>query len=257
MTGAPPSAAVLQARISELADRYRLPPSAPAKLLSLIERLAEDPLAPTTVRHPDDVIDRHLADSLVALELEPVRLASTVLDLGSGAGVPGLPLAAARPDAAFLLLESNSRKCVFLRRTALACGISNVEVVNDRAESYEDRGHHDLVTARAVASLEVTAEYAAPLLRVGGTLVVWGGRRSPEHEAAANRAADELGLSELRVTRVEPFAGARDRHLYVMSKVMDTPSRFPRRPGVAQKRPLGGVAQKRPLGAAAPRRRPA
>lgn len=245
MTGAIPATRTLQARISALADRYRLPPSAPAKLIALVERLAGDPHAPTTVRSVESVIDRHLADSLVALELEPVRRATTVLDLGSGAGVPGFPLAIARPDAAFVLLESASRKCAFLRRTAAACGISNVEVFHDRAESYDARGRHDLVTARAVASLDVTAEYAAPLLRVGGTVVIWGGKRSPEREADANRAAAELGLDALTVTRAEPFLGARDHHLYVMSKVKETPPRFPRRPGIAAKRPLGAAVSRR------------
>jgi 16S rRNA (guanine527-N7)-methyltransferase len=235
----------LRARISALAERYRLPPAALPKLLALVERLAGDPLAPTSVRDPQAVIDRHLADSLVALELEPVRRAKAVLDLGSGAGLPGLPLAAALPEAAFVLLESTARKCAFLRRTAAACGFSNVEVVTARAESCPGPGRHDLVTARAVASLEVTAEYAAPLLCLGGTLVVWGGKRSADREAVANRAAAELGLSEPEVIRVQPFPEARDHHLYVMSKVMETPARFPRRPGAALKRPLGGAARRR------------
>lgn len=242
MSGSAPRGPKPRDRISRLAEQYELPPGAPAKLLMLVERLATDPLAPTSIRDPNEIVDQHIADSLVALDLEVVREAAVALDLGSGAGVPGLPLAVARADARFALLESAVRKCAFLVRTAAACGISNVEVVNERAEAYEAGfGCHDLVTARAVAGLDVVAEFAAPLLRVGGTVVIWGAKRSPDREAAAVRAAEELGLGDLEVRRVKPFPAARDRNLYVMSKVMDTPSRFPRRPGVAAKRPLGGA----------------
>lgn len=240
MTGPRARTAELDARISGLVDRYRLGQEASGKLRLLVERLMDDPFAPSSIRDPRDVADLHLADSLVALELEVVRGARLALDLGSGAGVPGLPLAVALPHVTFALLESAARKCAFLERTAAACGIENVQVVHQRAESYEEgRERHDLVTARAVASLAVTAEYAAPLLRIGGALVAWGGKRSPEAEAAARQAANELALGEADVRRVEPFQGARHRHLYVMSKVRRTPPRFPRRAGVARKRPLG------------------
>jgi 16S rRNA (guanine527-N7)-methyltransferase len=230
----------LESRLLALVKRYGLGIEAATKLRLLLERLLEDPLAPTSIRGPEEIVDHHLADALVALELEEVRAARLALDLGSGPGIPGLPLAAALPEATFVLLESAGRKCAFLERTANACGIRNVEVVHRRAESHVDgHGRHDLVTARAVARLDVTAEYAAPLLRVGGTLVVWGGRRSREAELAAEEAAREIGLAGLEVRRVEPFPQAHNRYLHLMSKVRETPSRFPRRPGVASKRPLG------------------
>lgn len=229
----------LEVGIAALVERYELPPDAMGKLAVLVDRLANDPHAPTSVRDPVAILDQHLADSLVALELEAVRRTQHALDLGSGAGLPGLPLAAALPYASFVLLESTARKCAFLKRTADACEISNVQIVQDRAESYAlGRDHHDLVTVRAVASLEVNLEYAAPLLKLGGTAVLWAARRAPEREAAAGRAAEELGLAPVEVRRVEPFPQARDRHLYVTSKVKETPARFPRRPGMAVKRPL-------------------
>lgn len=233
----------LEAGVAALVQRYGLPPDSLGKVAVLVDRLANDPHAPTSVRDPIAILDRHLADSLVALELEPVRQAQHALDLGSGAGLPGLPLAAALPRASFVLLESAARKSAFLKRTADACEISNVQIVQDRAESYVDgRDHHDLVTVRAVASLEVNLEYAAPLLKLGGTVVLWVGRRAPEREAAAGRAAEELGLAPVEVRRVEPFPQARDRHLYVTSKVKETPTGFPRRPGTAVKRPLGAIS---------------
>jgi 16S rRNA (guanine527-N7)-methyltransferase len=95
------------------------------------------------------------------------------------------------------------------------------------------------VTARAVDSLAVLAEYAAPLLEAGGVLVAWKGARDRAEEEAGVAAAERLGLRVVDVLRVEPFPGARDRHLHVYEKAAPTPPGFPRRPGMARKRPLG------------------
>jgi 16S rRNA (guanine527-N7)-methyltransferase len=85
----------------------------------------------------------------------------------------------------------------------------------------------------------VVVEYAAPLLEVGGTLVAWRGQRDPDEEHAAARAAAEVGLETGEILRVQPYPTAKNRYLHLMSKVMDTPPGFPRRPGMATKRPLG------------------
>lgn len=237
------------ARLAELVQRFGLPAGAAGQLTCLLGRLVEDPHAPTAVRERARVIDEHLADSLVALEVEAVRHAGTVADLGSGAGLPGLPLAIARPEAHVALVESAVRKCAFLSRTVDACGLANAEVVHGRAEgvAVARRESFELVTARALAPLAVVAEYAAPLLAVGGALVAWRGRRDVAGERAAAAAGAELGLSLAEVRRVEPFAGAEHRHLHVLVKASETPARFPRRPGMAVKRPLGGpLAQPAP-----------
>jgi 16S rRNA (guanine527-N7)-methyltransferase len=90
-----------------------------------------------------------------------------------------------------------------------------------------------------VASQPVVLEYAAPLLRLDGTLVDWRGKRVVAEERAAARAAEELGLALVSIEKVQPFKGARDRHLHLYVKVWETPLKFPRRPGMARKRPLG------------------
>ena len=228
-------------RAAALAARHGLDASQRGQLSVLLERLVFDARAPTGIRDPQAVIDRHLADSLVALELERVRGADALLDLGAGAGLPGLALAIVLPRSRFVLLDSAARKVAFMRDVVSGCRLANVEVVHERAETLATRTGpaFDVVTARAVARLDVTAEYAAPLLRVGGSLVAWAGRRAREAEDALDRAAAELGLRRIAVRRVEPFPDAEHRHLYVMLKVSDTPARFPRRPGVAHKRPLG------------------
>ena len=227
-------------RIGELARRYSLPRAAEHALVTLLELVMTDPAAATAVRSEDGVIDAHLADSLTALELEEARDAATIADLGSGAGFPGLPLAIARPEAAVGLIESNARKCCFLERATTVCGLRNVRVVNSRAESWSagiDRC--DLVTARALAPLAVVVEYAAPLLKIGGSLLAWRGGRDRDSEQAAARAADVLGLEPRKPMPVQPYPASSRRHLHLMLKVRPTPERFPRRPGLATKRPLG------------------
>jgi 16S rRNA (guanine527-N7)-methyltransferase len=202
--------------------------------------LEADEHAPTAVREPRQAAQTHIADSLVALELEAVQAAERIADLGSGAGFPGLALAVALPAAAVSLIESQRRRCEFLERVCAAAELENTRVVWSRAEEWQAGvARNDVVTARALAPQPVVLEYAAPLLRMGATLVDWRGRRVRTEEDAAERAAAALGLRRAQVRRVTPFEGARDRHLHVFVKVAETPPRFPRRAGIARKRPLG------------------
>ncbi|HWF50883.1 MAG TPA: 16S rRNA (guanine(527)-N(7))-methyltransferase RsmG [Solirubrobacteraceae bacterium] len=223
-----------------MAARYALPEGSPAALLALISLLARDEHAPTSVRDPRAAVDVHLADSLVALELEEVRRARAIADVGSGAGFPGLPLAIALPEADLALVESNGRRAAFLERAVTETGLAGAQVVKARVEEWADGlGACDLVVVRALAPLPVVVEYGAPLLALGGTLVAWRGRRDLEAERMAARAASELGLEPAPPRRVAPYPRADNRYLHLMSKVRETPARFPRRPGIALKRPLG------------------
>lgn len=226
-------------RLAALVERYGLPAERVGQLTALLDTLAEDEHAPTTVRDPVAAAGVHIADSLAGLELDVVRSARAVADLGAGAGFPGLPLAVALPEAHVALVESIARKCAFISAAATEASLANVSVVAARAEDWPDGiGQHDLVTARALAPLGVLAEYAAPLLREGGVLVAWKGRRDPDEDAAAARAASLLGLAIDDVVPVFPYVGADHRHLHVLRKIASTPPRFPRRPGMARKRPL-------------------
>jgi 16S rRNA (guanine527-N7)-methyltransferase len=228
-------------RLAELGQRWGLDSGQLATLARIAALLTADPLAPSAVP-ADAALDVHVADSLSALELEEVTGARVVADLGSGAGFPGLVLAVALPQARVALVESVARKCEFIERVRSDAAVENAHVVHARAEQWpEGLGRHDLVTARALAPLGVVCEYAAPLLAIGGTLVAWKGAIPPTEAQTAQRAAALLGLSSCVVVRTEPYAGSVAHHLHSYRKVVPTPPAYPRRPGVARKRPLGGA----------------
>lgn len=221
-----------------LLSRYELPNQAVEPLATLLALLAQ-PNAPTAVHDPVRGLDVHIADSLAGLEVPELRAAGLIADLGAGAGLPGLVLAAVLPSSRMVLVEATARKCAFLRSSATAMGLANAEVVCARAEEWrEGVGRCDVVCARALAALPVVCEYAAPLLRLGGLLVAWKGAVSDAETADASAAATHLGLEADPVRRVVPYPGSARRTLHVLRKVASTPPDYPRRPGIATKRPL-------------------
>jgi len=227
------------ARLTALAATWELPERAPEQLRGLLRAVADEPSSITAIRAAEQGVELHVADSLAGLAVPAVRAARRVADLGSGGGFPGLVLAIALPQTIVVLVESVSRKCAFLRATAEELELGNVEVAHARAEEW-NRPAVDVVTARALAPLPVLAEYGAPLLRDGGVLVAWKGRRDAAEERSGAAAAAVVGLQPAQVLRSGGIGGAEDRWLHVYLKVGTTPSRFPRRPGMARKRPLGG-----------------
>jgi 16S rRNA (guanine527-N7)-methyltransferase len=190
----------------------------------------------------------HVADSLSGLEVPELARARRIADMGAGAGFPGLVLAIALPGARVDLIESAGRKAAVIDRLIQAAKVENARSVVARVEEWArlppslggGREAYDAVTARAVAALPVLVEYAAPLLRPDGLLVAWKGAVDAGELRLGKGAADQVGLSLSDVLSVKPFPGARDRRLYVFRKMAPTPERFPRRPGMAVKRPLGG-----------------
>ncbi len=233
--------------LDALAERHGLPEAAVGQLERLLSALAAEPDPHTSISDPQAAVEAHVADSLCAMELEEVRNVRALCDVGAGAGFPGLVLAVANPQARVDLLESAGRKSALIARLAQEAAIDNARAVTARAEEWAARPAalgggaeaYDVVTVRAVAELAVLVEYAAPLLREGGVLVAWKGARSEEEEQAGARAAERLGMGAGEVRRVVPFEGARNRHLHVFRKEAPTPGGFPRRPGMARKRPLG------------------
>jgi 16S rRNA (guanine527-N7)-methyltransferase len=220
-----------------------LDPAGRRALETVLELLAEERASVSSVTEPARAWKVHVDDSLSGLEVESLASAARIADIGSGAGFPGLVLAVALPPSRVELIESVGRKCEFMRRAIEAAGIENAEVVNARSEELAagpGRERFDAVTARAVGRLSTLAELASPLLRDGGALVAWKGRRDEDEELELERAAGALAMEPERILAVGPYAGSRHRHLHVMRKVGETPADLPRRPGMAKKRPRGG-----------------
>lgn len=218
-----------------------LDPDARAALQTVLDLLAEERASVSSI-----VDERawtvHVVDSLTGLEVPALRSATTIADIGSGAGFPGLPLAVALPGARVDLIESVGRKCDFIERAVAAAGIANANVLNARSEELAaaaGREAYEVVTARAVGRLSTLAELASPLLRDEGVLVAWKGRRDEDEEAQLDRAAESLAMRPERIIDVGDRAGSRHRHLHVIRKAGQTPADLPRRPGVAKKRPRG------------------
>jgi 16S rRNA (guanine527-N7)-methyltransferase len=184
----------------------------------------------------------HVLDSLTGLEVPDLRAAERVADVGAGAGFPGLALAVALPEAQVDLIESVTRKCEFMRRSAEEAGITNVTVRNTRSEDWaaaKGREAYDAVTARAVGRLSTLAELASPLLKPKGLLVAWKGKRDADEEQQLERASEALAMRPETILDVGNRAGSAHRHLHVIRKTGPTPANLPRKPGIAKKRPKG------------------
>jgi 16S rRNA (guanine527-N7)-methyltransferase len=210
--------------------------------LEALVELLMDPRAPIAHSTVSRVREVHIADSLSALEIEQLRSADRIADLGSGAGLPGLVLAASRPEARFDLLESISRRCGFLREAIDRMGLANARVICERSEEWargQGREAYDAVTARSVGRLASLAELASPLLREGGVLVAWKGARSGGEEGELARATDRLAMESVEIRSVRPYPASRNRHIHLLRKNGRTPNGLPRRPGMAAKRPFG------------------
>jgi 16S rRNA (guanine527-N7)-methyltransferase len=212
----------------------------------LLEALAAEPDPHTTVSDPEAALEIHAADSLSGLDVPELAAARRIADIGAGAGFPGLVLAIALPRAEVDLIESVGRKTAVMDRLIQAADLSNARSVTARAEDFArvplalggGAEAYDAVTARAVGPLALLVEYAAPLLRSGGVLVAWKGARDGAEEASGTAAAELVGMAVKEVVPVRPYEASENRHLHVFRKIAPTPPEFPRRAGMARKRPL-------------------
>jgi 16S rRNA (guanine527-N7)-methyltransferase len=219
-----------------------LEPGARRALEKVLELLSAERASVSSVTDPGRAWRVHVEDGLTGLEVPELRSAGRIADVGAGAGFPGLVLAVALPGAGVDLIESVARKCGFMERAIATAGIRNGRVVCARSEEVAEgagREAYDAVTARAVGRLSTLAELASPLLREGGVLVAWKGRRDEDEEAQLDRAVAPLAMQPLRILDVGGRAGSIHRHLHVIRKSGPTPADLPRRPGIAKKRPRG------------------
>lgn len=201
----------------------------------------------TAITEYEQVQIRHFLDSLSCLLAQETRQAlsrpaSRLLDVGSGAGFPGIPLKLVCADSCLTLLESTGKKVTFLEHVVEQLDLQDVLVVKGRAEELaHDPAHreqYDLVLARAVAKLPVVAEYTLPFCRLGGWVVAQKGEAGAAEAWTAERAITLLGGELRRVVPVELPGLPEDRSLIVIEKTGLTPAIYPRRPGIPSKRPL-------------------
>lgn len=198
----------------------------------------------TRVTDPDEIARFHLFDSLAALPIIDAAAPETVADLGSGGGLPAIPLALARPGVRWTLIDSVGRKAATLRAFVEELELSNASVIADRAETVgrdpRHRERYGMVTARACAPLPVLAELALPLLAIGGSLLAWKGPLTEQDEEVRRGrvAVGEVGGGRLQIlgTGLPALGGHR---FVTVPKERPTPARFPRRPGEPGRRPLG------------------
>jgi 16S rRNA (guanine527-N7)-methyltransferase len=200
----------------------------------------------TSITDPHDVAIRHILDSLTVVPVVRSIEASGLVDVGSGGGFPGLPIAIAMPSVQITLVDATAKKVAFLEHAIERLGLPNARAVHSTAEELgrapEHRGAYDAAVVRAVGSVATLIELLVPLLRVGGRAILMKKRSAVDAEiAAAALALDALHASLDEVAEVEVEDLLPDRALVVVRKVEETPDRFPRRPGVPRRRPLESV----------------
>lgn len=227
---------------SDVPGWQRLPvaPDQRAKLIQLraVVLAANERLNLTRITDEPAFIEKHVLDSLLGIEGSPSD--ASWVDIGAGGGFPGLVIAIARPQARVLLVEAIHKKAAFLQEAARALGLSNVEVSSERAEdaARSRLDAFDRATNRAVGSVPLCLEYSLPFVKPGGEVVLYRGPEDREaEEEAARRVAPLLGGGEPRFVERTLPSGEKRRFIFV-PKVAKTPAGFPRRTGVAAKRPL-------------------
>ena len=193
----------------------------------------------TSIKEKHDVLEKHFLDSLTIIPYLPED-AHRIIDIGAGAGFPGLPIKIAKPELNVTLTDSTGKKVNFMNNVIDKLGIKGVMAINNRAEeigqSDRYREKFDVAIARAVAYLPVLCEYTLPLVRVGGLFIAQKAISESEVEDS-KRAIDILGGRIKEIVKID-LAGLTDRQLIIIEKVRETPDEFPRLPGLPKQNPL-------------------
>lgn len=235
-----------QLRLQCIAWRLRLDEQRLSLLSQYADLLSSYELANVIgTRDRDAILLDHLGDSLSCFISEDLNQARYIVDVGTGAGLPGVPLAIVSPQLRVTLLEATEKKVRFLNYVRERLGLRNVEVLHARVEDIGSQSAYretfDIAIARALAALPVVVEYCAPLVCIGGTILAMKGHLTGEELRQGIAASSELGVELREVQQVTYLAPLlhKERRLVVLSKVRATSERFPRRVGQAKKRPLG------------------
>lgn len=196
----------------------------------------------TRIVEPEDIVIKHFYDSLTCLKVLNLSPGEPVLDVGSGAGFPGIPLRILQPIK-LTVLDSSQKKVKFLQNLCSKLGFTNVEAIHGRAEDLgrtpQFREKFSVVVARAVARLDILAELCLPFVAIGGEFLA---QKGPEAGAELELSNHAIALLGGRVEKVEKIILPQDkgeRQLILVKKIKNSPERFPRRSGIPEKKPLG------------------
>ena len=196
----------------------------------------------TAITEYDEVVTKHFVDSLSIVKALNLSKAMTVIDIGTGAGFPGIPLKIAFPELKITLLDSLNKRIGFLNTVIDELGLEGIEALHGRAEDYAKKGQlresYDLCVSRAVANLSTLSEYCLPYVKVGGRFAAYKSEKTSDEISAAERAVSELGG---RIEKCEEFVlPGTDlyRTLVVIEKIKATPGKYPRKAGTPSKEPL-------------------
>ncbi len=196
----------------------------------------------TAITDPEEIRIKHFEDSLTCLKTDLFASGVKVIDVGTGAGFPGLPLAMARPDISVTLLDSLKKRLLFLDEVIRQTDTKNAVTVHARAEDggrdKKLREQFDIVVSRAVSRLSVLCEYTLPYLKVGGTLIAMKGPSAEEELAEAKNAISVLGGGEVTLQKTALEDESLSHCLVLIKKVRPTPTTYPRKAGTPTKNPL-------------------
>ena len=229
--------------ISEMNSRYGSDNT--DKLVRYMQRILEinENINLTAVREECEFLEKHIVDSLACNNYEEFQRAKLVVDMGTGGGFPGIPLAVTNPDKNFILVDSLNKRLKVIGQVAEEIGINNIKLIHMRAE---DMGHNikyrekvDVCVSRAVASLDILSEWCLPLVKKGGYFIPYKGESAEDEIAYADAAIKVLGGNVEKIENPSEDKNAISGHrLIFIRKYNSTPKRFPRKPGIAKKSPI-------------------
>jgi 16S rRNA (guanine527-N7)-methyltransferase len=196
----------------------------------------------TAIRDTESIRTKHFLDSFSCVLAWKASPPNHLIDIGTGAGFPGIPLKILYPSLKLTLVESVGKKAMFCQHMVRVLGLDHVNVVHARAEDLgqneEHREKYDWAVARAVANLNVLSEYLIPLVKVGGMALAQKGESGPIEAQSAEKAMELLGGKLKQLISVNLPGVVEDRYLVIVEKVAATPPKYPRKPGIPMKQPL-------------------
>ena len=196
----------------------------------------------TAIEEPTEVAYKHFVDSACLMRVVPELKGKSMIDIGTGAGFPGVPLNIMEPELNVTLFDSLNKRIVFLQELCNKLQLKNIRAVHGRAEEFgikpDYRQQFDMATARAVARMPVLLEICLPFVKKGGIFIALKGPELENEIKESANALKELGGKVVDVQQFTLADGAYTRNLAVIEKIKDTPKKYPRKAGTPQKKPL-------------------